>query len=73
MLIVLSCSANAEKRAERPIHAYWQVMGSSCPTTEKFGLTFPQPETGTPESSAQSSFQGEAPLQLRTPSYNAES
>ena len=57
---------------ERPIHAYGQVMRSSCPTTEKSGLTFLQPETGTPESSAQSSFQGEPPLQLKTPSYNAE-
>ena len=72
MLIVSSCYANAVKIAERPIHAYGQVMRSSCPTTEKSGLTFPQPETGTPESSAQSSFQGEPPLQLKTPSYNAE-
>ena len=63
MLIVSGCYANAVKIAERPIHAYGQVMHSSYPTTEKFGL---QPETGTPESSAQSSFQGKPQLQLKT-------
>ena len=59
--------AKAEKRAERPILAYQQVLGSSCLTAEKFGLTFPQTETGRPESSSQSI----SPLQLKTSSYDA--
>ena len=59
--------AKVEKRAEKPILAYQQVLGSSCLTAEKFGLTFPQTETGRPESSSQSI----SPLQLKTSSYDA--
>ena len=64
--------AKAEKRAERPIFAYQQrCTSSSCLTTEKFGLAFPQPVLNTAASCSQSNPPNELPLQLKTSNYDA--
>ena len=60
--------AMAEKRAEMPIFAYQQI---SCPTTEKFGLVFPQSVMNTAASLSQSSPSNELPLKLKSSNYDA--
>lgn len=58
----------AGKRAEMPHFAYQQI---SCPTTEKFGLVFPQSVMNTAASLSQLSPSNELPLKLKSSNYDA--